>query len=216
MLSTQTISNSALSSSKLSTPTVVKYSLALLALMSSAFAAEARNRHSSHAVHVGGQVEVVKEIPGGVVRVGVVIGKGGHRVEHRREPEVIVVKERPREPEVIVVEKPRRHQKVVVIEEKPACDRDWRDAQYRYQREREFRHSGRGGHGGNTRVYESGDQFSYHRQGHGYNERYYRDGHQVSYTLEGPEGRYHYFENGEMISIDDNRPGSKQHVYIRK
>jgi hypothetical protein len=204
----------------LSTSTLLKTSLVLLGILSTALAAEARNRHSSHAVSVGGEVEVVKEIPGGVVRVGVVIGKGGHRVEHR-EPEVIVVKERPREPEVVVIEKSRprhrktRHQEVIVVQE-PACDRDWRDAGYRRSREREFRHmGGKGGHG-NIRVYESGNQFSYHRQGHGYNERYFRDGHQVSYTVEGPEGRYHYFENGEMISIDDNRQGANQHVFIRK
>jgi hypothetical protein len=192
----------------LSTSTLLKTSLVLLGILSTALAAEARNRHSSHAVSVGGEVEVVKEIPGGVVRVGVVIGKGGHRVEHR-EPEVIVVKERQRP----------RHQEVIVVQE-PACERDWRDAEFRRSREREFRHMGgkgrQGGHGGNIRVYESGNQFSYHRQGHGYNERYFRDGHQVSYTVEGPEGRYHYFENGEMISIDDNRQGANQHVFIRK
>lgn len=210
----------------LSTSTLLKTSLVLMGILSTAIAAEARNRHPTHAVNIGGEVEVVKEIPGGVVRVGVVIGKGNHRVEHRQ-PEVIVVKERPREPEVVIIERQRpRHQKVVVVQEAESCERDWRDAGYRHAREREFRHlggrggqgrhGGHGGHGGNIRVYESGNQFSYHRQDRGYNERYFRDGHQVSYTIEGPEGRYHYFENGEMISIDDNRPGSKQHVYIRK
>lgn len=195
----------------LSTSTLLKTSVVVLGILSTALAAEARNRHSSHAVSVGGEVEVVKEIPGGVVRVGVVIGKGGHRVEHR-EPEVVVIeKSRPRPHH-----RKTRHQEVIVVQE-PACERDWRDAGYRHSREREFRHmGGKGSHGGNIRVYESGNQFSYHRQGHGYNERYFRDGHQVSYTVEGPEGRYHYFENGEMISIDDNRPGSKQHVFIRK
>ncbi len=182
-----------------------------------------------HDVNVSGSVEIVKQVPGGSVRVGVEVGRPRPDVVvvERREPQPreVVVVERPREPEVVVIEKrrapkvvvverPARCERTVVVERRESCDRewDWRNESFRYQRECEFRHL----RGGNVHVYDNGNSFTYSNQEHGSREHYYRDAHQVSYDYEGPEGRYHYFENGQMVSIDDNRHGSKQHVFYNK
>lgn len=178
-----------------------------------------RHGHSTrNDISVSGRVEVVKEIPGGTVHVGVEIGN--------RRPDVVVVQrpaERPRkvvvvesrpEPEVIVIEKRSPQKRVVVVEKRDRCDRnrDWRHEGYRRERERAFRLA----RCANTHITDNGDSFTYSRQDGGSREHYFRDGQQVSYDYEGPDGRYHYFENRDMVSIDDNRGGQTQHVYYKK
>jgi hypothetical protein len=198
-------------------------SLATLALglgasLATASHGDRHGRSYRNDVSVSGRVEVVKEIPGGTVQVGVEIGNRRPDVVVVQRPterprEVVVVERRP-EPEVIVIEKRRPQKRVVVVERRDRCDRngDWRHEGYRRERERAFRAA----RCANTHISDNGDSFTFSRQDGGSREHYFRDGHQVSYDYEGPDGRYHYFENREMVSIDDNRGGENQHVYYKK
>lgn len=176
------------------------------------------------APRVSGEVQVVHEVPGGVITVG---AEWGRRPEPR--PQVVVVEDR--RPEVVVVEKRRgcdwkrarkhhrevtiireeprrevtiiRHEeprKVVVVEDRPACER--RDYERRdYERSHEW---------------SDGRQVSVDRQGPAGNYHYYSDGNQVSVDRQGPNGNYHYYEDAHQVSIQDNRDGRQRNTYIRK
>ena len=173
------------------------------------------------APRVSGEVQVVHQVPGGVITVGaewghrpqpqpqvvvvqdrrpdvVVIererGRGrGHWKHHKREREVTIIHEAPRrEVTIIRREEPR---KVVVVENGSSCGRQ------DYTRSHEW---------------SDGRQVSVDRQGPAGNYHYYSDGNQVSVDKQGPNGNYHYYEDARQVSIQDNRDGRQRNVYVRK
>jgi hypothetical protein len=159
--------------------------------------------------NVSGEVQVVHEIPGGVISVGAVFGR-----RPEPQPQVVVVQDR--RPDVVVIEREHgrgrgwehahKHAREVtiirheerrprtVIVEQPACNR------------------------GETRSHEwsDGRQVSVDRQGPNGNYHYYSDGNQVSEDRQGPNGNYHYYEDAHQVSVQDNRDGHLRNVYVRK
>jgi len=122
------------------------------------------HRGSQEQIAASGHVEVVHQVPGGTISVGVEIGRP-RTVVVQPQPSVVVVEpECHRTREVTVIhEEPRRevevirteehghgrghgwgHREVVVVHdqrERPSCDRheDWREEGYRRGREEDFR-----------------------------------------------------------------------------
>jgi hypothetical protein len=178
-------------------------------------------RHSRGVSRVSGEVEVVHQIPGGVITVG---AEWGHRpqpqpqvvVVQDRRPDVVVVHEN-RRPDVVVIERGHGHRgwkhghkrnrevtiirheeprKVVVVDNRPACDRN----------------------NGYTRSHEwsDGRQVSIDRQGPNGSYHYWSDGNQVSVDKQGPNGSYHRYEDARQVSVQDNRDGRARNLYVRK
>ena len=186
--------------------------LAMAAVLIPGSMAMASGRHGGP--NVSGQVEVVHQVPGGVVTVGAEWGR------RRNDPPPVVIVQAP-QPQVIVVEKdrghhhkrdrevtiireqPRRHvEKVVVIEKHGGHGRH-------------DRHENRG-RGGDSHYYNDGKQVSYDRKGKDGQYHYYKDGNQVSETRVDRSGTYHYYEDANQVSIQDNRVGRERNVYVRK
>jgi hypothetical protein len=172
--------------------------------------------------NLSGSVEVVHQVPGGVVTVGAEWGK------RRNDPPPVVIVQAP-QPQVIVVEKdrghhhkrdrevtiireqPRRHVEKVVVIEKHGRGRD---GHYDNGRGHDF-NPGRG-HGGDSHYYNNGKQVSYDRKGQDGQYHYYKDANQVSEDRVDGSGTYHYYEDANQVSIQDNRAGRERNVYVRK
>lgn len=189
-------------------------------------------RRPGEQVAASGHVEVVHQVPGGTVSVGVEIGR----------PRPVVVQP---QPTVVVVEhESHRPREVTIIHEEPRCEaprheerevtvirteehghgrghawghhkewrEDWRDEGYRHEREEDFRREDRG----DAQVYDDGRQFSYQRNDGDRQEHYYRDANQVSYQSNGRDGSYHYYEDAHQVSVQDNRNGQQRNYFARK
>ena len=177
----------------------------------------AAQAHGGAPARVSGEVQVVHEVPGGVITVGAEWGR-----RPAPQPQVVVVQDR--RPDVVVIEKEHgnhhrgrgywkhhkrerevtvirhvepRPRKVVVIEKEASCGR----AGDRHTRSHEW---------------SDGRQVSVDRQGPAGNYHYYSDGNQVSVDKQGPNGNYHYYEDARQVSIQDNRDGRQRNVYVRK
>lgn len=188
------------------------------------------NHYPSSSRNVSGHVEVVRQIPGGVVTVGAEWGK------RRSEPApVVIVQEAPRR-EVIVVEKvvekryghghhkhhgkrhgrghgygrDRHDREVTIIKTVPA-----REKVVVIEKREEYGHR-RDRHDGHSNYYNDGKQVSYNRNDGNRQVSYYRDANQVSKTTVDPSGTYHYYEDANQVSIQDNRGGQQRHTYVRK
>lgn len=188
--------------------------LALAAVLVPAGLSMASDGHRHRSAHnVSGHVEVVKQIPGGVVTVGAEWGRP--RPVIVQQPQVVVVEQRP---QVVVVER-ERPRKVVVVREEKRCE-PVREVTVIKTRERGHGRGhgyGRGhgrGHGHDKKVVVVEKNRG---RGHGEgNYHYYRDAEKVSESRSDRSGNYHYYEDAHQISIDDNRHGRREHTYVRK
>lgn len=222
--------------------------LALAAVLIPATLASAtdRNHPSSGRNNVSGQVEVVRQTPGGVVTVGVDWGK------RRSDPDpVVIVQEAPRR-EVIVVEKVverhhgsghhKHHEKhykkhhgrghgyghhkqdreVTLIREVPRREqvtiiKTVPACEKVVVVEERLQHDhGRDHRNGNSNYYSDGKQVSYSRNDDDEQYNYYKDANQVSESRVDGSGSYNYYEDGNQVSIQENRGGQQRQVYVRK
>lgn len=176
--------------------------------------------------NVSGSVEVVHQIPGGVVTVGAEWGK------RRNDPPPVVIVQQP-QPQVIVVEKdrghhhkrdrevtiireaPRRHVEKVVVIEKHGGHGKHHGKHYGKHHGKHDRRDNHG-RGGDSHYYNDGKQVSYTRNGDDGKYHYYKDANQVSETRVDGSGTYHYYEDANQVSINDNRTGRERNVYVRK
>lgn len=176
--------------------------------------------------NVSGHVEVVHQIPGGVVTVGaewgkrrndpppvvivqqpqpqVIIVEKEHGRHHKRDREVTIIREQPRKQVTIIKTVPARREAVkkVVVIEKNGHGRNGHDNHGK-------------GHG-DSHYYSDGKQVSYDRKGNDGQYHYYKDANQVSETRVDGSGTYHYYEDANQVSINDNRAGRERNVYVRK
>ena len=199
--------------------------LAMAAVLIPGGLAMANGGHSVHK-NVSGRVEVVHQIPGGVVTVGAEWGK------RRNDPPPVVIVQQP-QPQVIVVEKDRGHhhkrdREVTIIREqprRPACEKVVVIEKHGNHGRHYGKHNGHGrghdfnhgrGHGGDSHYYSDGKQVSYDRKGNDGQYHYYKDANQVSETRVDGSGTYHYYEDANQVSIQDNRAGRERNVYVRK
>jgi hypothetical protein len=176
--------------------------------------------------NVSGSVEVVHQIPGGVVTVGAEWGK------RRNDPPPVVIVQQPQpqpQPQVIVVERERprhRDREVTIIRNEPACEKVVVIEKHGNRGRHYGRHNGHGrghdfnrgdrGHRGDSHYYNDGKQVSYDRKGPDGQYHYYKDANQVSETRVDGSGTYHYYEDANQVSINDNRAGRERNVYVRK
>lgn len=190
--------------------------------------AMASDRHRAGR-NVSGSVEVVHQIPGGVVTVG---AEWGNR---RNDPPPVVIVQQP-QPQVIVVEKDRGHhhkrdREVTIIREQPrrhvekvvVIEKHGHHGKHHGKHYGKHNGHGRGhdfnpgrGHGGKSHYYNDGKQVSYDRKGKDGQYHYYKDANQVSETRVDGSGTYHYYEDANQVSINDNRAGRERNVYVRK
>jgi hypothetical protein len=169
-----------------------------------------------HAVrkNVSGHVEVVHQIPGGVVTVGadwgkrrndpppvvivqqpqpqVIVVEQQRGVPHKRDREVTIIREQPRQQVTIIKTVPARREvvkKVVVIEKNG------------HGRNDNHHDDRRDNHGRNDHD-RKGHDFSDGRidKMHGGDNHYYTDGKQVSYTHNGKDGQYQYYKDANQVS----------------
>jgi hypothetical protein len=183
------------------------------------------HRHMGARSDLSGHVEVVHEIPGGVVTVGADWGRPRPTVVVQQPPQVVVVQQQP-QPQVVVIEKDRGHghgygrgyghgrghhrdREVTIIREEP------RRPQVVVV-EKRVENCDRNDRGGNSHYYNDGKQVSVDRQDHNGQYHYYNDGKQVSETRTDRSGTYHYYEDARQVSIQDNRDGRNRNVYVQK
>ncbi|MDB5105489.1 MAG: hypothetical protein JWP91_3178 [Fibrobacteres bacterium] len=179
--------------------------------------------------NVSGHVEVVHEIPGGVVTVGADWGK-----RRSDPPPVVIVQEAPRR-EVVYVEKEhdrgwhgrghgRGHHKdreVTIIREEPRRTVTViKSEPVRCEKEKVVVIEKRDGYdhhrSGDNQYYSDGKQVSYTHNGNDGQYQYYKDANQVSESKVDGSGTYHYYEDANQVSIQDNRDGRQRNVYVRK
>jgi hypothetical protein len=134
-----------------------------------------------------GHVEVVHQIPGGVVTVGVEFGRPKPVIVEERH-EVVVERPCHRQREVTIIrERPRRHHNEVIVIKTTGQDRCRKRGMTSYQT------SSQNG-----------------------SEHYYEDANQVSYQSNDQAGSYHYYEDANQVSVQDNRNGQNRNIYVRK
>lgn len=181
------------------------------------------NDHRPMRGNLSGHVEVVHEIPGGVVTVGADWGRPRPTVVVQQPPQVVVVQQQP-QPQVVVIEKDRGHghgygrgyghghhrdREVTIIREEP------RRPQVVVV-EKRVENCDRNDRGGNSHYYNDGRQVSVDRNGQDGHYHYYKDGNQVSEDRTDRSGTYHYYEDAHQVSIQDNRDGRNRNVYVQK
>ena len=197
--------------------------LALAAVLIPGLAMANDHRHAGMPGNLSGHVEVVHEIPGGVVTVGADWGRPRPTVVVEQPPQVVVVQQQP-QPQVVVIEKDRGHghgygrgygrghhrdREVTIIREEP------RRPQVVVV-EKRVENCGRNDRGGTSHYYNDGRQVSVDRNGQDGHYHYYKDGNQVSEDRTDRSGTYHYYEDAHQVSIQDNRDGRNRNVYVQK
>ncbi|GEM_PF-2503945 len=181
---------------------------------------------------LSGHVEVVHQVPGGVITVGADWGKDrrppvvverrevveverkhGHGWGCHKDREVTIIREEPR-PIVTVIRTEPACPKVVVLEKHEVHDDGCnRNDGYRESR----RESGHDEYrDGDNHYYTDGRQVSYTHNGQDGQYQYYKDANQVSETRVDASGSYKYYEDANQVSIQDNRDGRNRNVYVRK
>jgi hypothetical protein len=177
--------------------------------------AAAHDRREGRAVpEVHGRVEVVREVPGGTVSVGVEVGRPRPQVVVVEQPRpVVIVHQEERCPRQVTVVRHEPVREVTVIHEKHRTIILKRDDYGRLVKTVVWEKHGRG-HGNHGR----GHDYEEVRYGRGSHDSYdsYEDEAGNTYEARADEhGTYRYYEDARGVSIHEVHDGQSRNVYVR-